>query len=224
MTPEEERLGFGDRLVLYLVPGLGGLWLKLARATMRLTWEGRDTALPTDGGPVIYAFWHSQLAMMPWVQLRPPSVVPISRSKDGEWTARLFRRLNVESVRGSSSRGGVGALRGLVKAARAGKDLAITPDGPRGPARAVQPGAIWVARLTGRPLLPVAFAARPSFTVGSWDRMLVPVPMSRGAFVYGELLWVPRDADDESCEAAQVDLARRLDELTERASESLLIR
>ncbi len=214
----------GDRLLQSLVPVVGAAWLRLARATMRLSWEGKDTALPDDGGPVIYAFWHCQLAMMPWVQLRPPSVIPISQSQDGEWTARLFARLQVEGVRGSSTRGGVTALRGMVKAARSGRDLAITPDGPRGPARVVQPGAIWLARLTGRPLLPVAFAGRPAMQVGSWDRILVPVPLSRGVFVYGDSLWVPRDADEDACAAAQNQLAERLDEVTERAQQRLLIR
>ena len=214
----------GDRLLLGLVPRLGAGWLRLAHATMRLIWEGADDALPGDGGPVIYAFWHSQLAMMPWVQLRPPSVIPISRSLDGEWTARLFGRLQVEAVRGSSTRGGVTALRGMVKAARSGKDLAITPDGPRGPARVVQPGAIWVARLTGRPLLPVAFACKPAIRVGSWDRILVPVPLSRGAFIYGDPLWIPRDADEEACASFCGELADLLDELTERAQQRLLVR
>ncbi len=214
----------GDRLLLSLVPTVGAAWLRLARATMRLRWEGVDTALPEDGEPVIYAFWHSQLAMMPWMQLRPPSVIPISQSQDGEWTARLFGRLQVEAVRGSSTRGGVTALRGMVKAARSGRDLAITPNGPRGPERVVQPGAIWLARLTGRPLLPVAFAGRPAIHVGSWDRILVPVPLSRGVFVYGDLLWVPRDADEEACAAVRDHLAARLDDLTERARQRLLIR
>jgi lysophospholipid acyltransferase (LPLAT)-like uncharacterized protein len=188
---------------------------------MRLSYHGRDAALPADGGPLIYAFWHAQLALMPWVQLRPPSVVPVSRSRDGEWTARLFERLEADTVRGSTSRGGATALRGLVRAARAGKDLAITPDGPKGPAGRVQPGAVWLARLTGRPLLPVAFAARPCLHVGSWDRMIVPLPLSRGAFEYGEHLWVPRDANEEVTEEARRELETRIAATTERARERL---
>lgn len=210
-------------MLLALLPRAGALWLRLARATMRLRWEGAEEALPDDDGPVIYAFWHEQLAMMPWVQLRPPSVVPISRSRDGEWTARLFLRLpvGVETVRGSTSRGGAVALRGLVRAARRGRDLAITPDGPRGPARRVQAGAVWLARLTGRPLLPVAFACRPRIRLRSWDRMILPVPWGTGVFVYGERLWVERDAPGDEAEAARVRLARRLDELSARARTSL---
>lgn len=204
-------------MVLALAPPLGAAWLRATRATMRLTYHGRDRAMPEDGGPLIYAFWHAQLALMPWVQLRPPSVVPVSRSRDGEWTARLFERLGAEAVRGSSSRGGAAVLRGLVRAARAGKDLAITPDGPKGPAEVVQHGAVWLARAAGRPLLPVAFASKPCLRVGSWDRMLVPVPFSRGAFEYGELLWVPHAADRGSLEQARRELEERIREVTARA-------
>lgn len=211
-----------DRLVLALLPTVGAAWLRATKATMRLAFHGRDEALPADGGPLIYAFWHSQLAMMPWVQLRPPSVVPVSRSKDGEWTARLFGKLGAEAVRGSTNRGGAAALRGLVRAARQGKDLAITPDGPRGPAERVQPGAIWLARMCGRPVLPVAFACRPCVRVGSWDRMVVPLPFGRGAFVYGDLLWVPRDADEQACEEARRELERRIAEAADHARRRLL--
>jgi lysophospholipid acyltransferase (LPLAT)-like uncharacterized protein len=210
-----------DRLVLAAVPALGAAWLRAAHATMRLSFHGRETALPADGGPLIYAFWHAQLALMPWMQLRPPSVVPVSRSKDGEWTARLFARLGAETVRGSTTRGGATALRGMVRAARAGKDLAITPDGPKGPAERVQPGAVWLARLTERPVLPVAFAARPCLHVGSWDRMIVPLPLSRGAFQYGDLMWVPRDADERAVEAARVELERRLAGVSAAAQQHL---
>lgn len=211
----------GDRIVLALAPRAGALWLRTARATMRLRWIGRSGALPDDGGPVIYAFWHDQLAMMPWVQLRPPSVVAVSRSRDGELTVRLFERLGVEAVRGSSSRGGSAALRGLVRAARSGKDLAITPDGPRGPRRQAKEGAAWLAQATGRPLLPVAFAARPRYRLGTWDRLMLPVPFGRGAFVYGEPLWVDRSDGSAARREATDELGRRLGETTARAEDAV---
>jgi len=167
---------------------------------------------------VIYCFWHEQLAMMPWVQFRPPTSVPISRSRDGEVTARLFSYLRVEAVRGSSTRGGAAAARGMLRAAHRGRDLGITPDGPRGPARIVQPGATWIAKATGRPLLPVAFDCSRSWRLRSWDRMLMPLPFARGVFVYGPHLWVPREADDAALASADRSLALRLAELTDRAS------
>ena len=129
--------------------------------------------------------------------------------------------MDCETVRGSTTRGGPAALRGLARAARAGRDLAITPDGPKGPAEEVQLGAVWLAKLTGRPLLPVAFDCRPRPCVGSWDRIIVPLPFSRGAFEYGELLWIPRDADEETTEAGRVELQIRIRETTERARRRL---
>ena len=211
-----------DRLVLVVAPVLGAAWLRATRATMRLKFHGLNTALPEDGGPLIYAFWHSQLAMMPWVLLRLPTVAPISRSKDGEWAARLFSRFGVEPVRGSTSHGGAMALRRLVRASYDGKDLAITPDGPKGPAEEVQPGVIWLARLSRRPLLPVAFACRPGFRVGSWDRLIVPIPFSRGVFEYGEMLWVARDADEAAVEQARVELGNRINAVTDQARQRLV--
>ncbi len=200
---------------------LGAGYLAMVRRTMRLHRVGAENALPEDGGPVIYCFWHSQLAMMPWVQFRPPTVVPISRSDDGAMTATLFGWLGVEATRGSSSRGGVAAARGMVAAARRGRDMGITPDGPRGPAEKVQPGATWVARATGRPLLPVAFACSRELRLGTWDRMIFPLPFSRGVFVYGPHLWVPRDGGDAALRKADSEVAARLAKLSEQAGREI---
>lgn len=210
------------RLRDQLLATAGAAFLRLVRMTNRIERVGVETARPPDAGPVIYAFWHAQLAMMPWVQLGNLTAVPISRSADGEVTALLFRKLGVEPVRGSSSRGGAVAARALVAACRRGLDLGITPDGPRGPARVVQPGASWIARVSGRPLLPVAFACTRHRRLRSWDRMLVPLPFGRGVFVYGELLWVAPDADEEGLRRADAELARRLAEVTDRADALLL--
>lgn len=208
-------------VALTLLPWLGAGYLRLVRATTRLERLGAEGALPEDGGPVIYCFWHQQLAMMPWVQFRPPTVVPVSRSDDGEITTRLFARLRVEVVRGSSSRGGAGAARGLIRALRSGRDAGVTLDGPRGPARVVQPGAAWVARATGRPLLPVAFRCSRYRRIGSWDRMILPLPFGRGIFAYGERLRVPAEAGPEALAELADELARRVDEQEERALRAL---
>ena len=215
-------LTVSQRAVLAVVPRLGAGWLRLTRGSMRVRWEGREDALPGDGGPVVYCFWHSQLAMMPWVQLRPPSVVAISRSYDGDITARLFARVAVESVRGSTSRGGGAALRGLLRAVRRGQDLAITPDGPRGPRERAQQGAAWLAQASGRPLLPVAFACRPSVRLRTWDRLVFPLPLSRGVFVYGKRLRVAREGGADALHTATEELDKRLRQATERAR-SLLV-
>jgi lysophospholipid acyltransferase (LPLAT)-like uncharacterized protein len=194
---------------------LGAGYLRLVRATTRIDRVG--ASLPADGGPVIYAFWHQHLVMMPWVQFRPPTVVPISRSEDGEVTTRIFARLQVRPVRGSSSRGGAAAARGLIRAAAEGYDMGITLDGPRGPARVVQAGATWIARATGRPLLPVAYTCTHHRLLGTWDRMLLPLPGGRGVFAYEELLWIDHDARPDDLSAADRELAERLERAERRA-------
>ena len=141
---------------------------------------------------------------------------------DGDFTAGLFARLGVEATRGSTSRGSALAARGMLAAARAGRDLGITLDGTRGPAKVVQPGATWVARAAGCALLPVGFACSRYRRLGSWDRMVIPLPFARGAFVYGEHLYVPRDTPRDQLAEADQELARRVEEVTKRAETMLL--
>ncbi len=99
-----------------------------------------------------------------------------------------------ETVRGSTSRGGGAALRGLVKAARSGRSLAITPDGPRGPRQRLQPGVITAAQMTGLPIIPLAGGASRAWWPGSWDRFCIPKPFARVRVLYGEPRYVARDA------------------------------
>ena len=120
-----------------------------------------------------------------------------SRSRDGEIVSRYVARFGLPTIRGSSSRGGAGALRQLVATVRAGEDVAVVPDGPRGPRRQLQPGVVTLAALTGAPIVPLAFAARPARRLASWDEQLVPWPFARSVLVLGETIAVPRDADRE---------------------------
>lgn len=108
----------------------------------------------------IIAFWHAHLLLMLHSRYRRPISVMISQSKDGEYIARVFDWYGVESARGSTTRGGTGALRELIRDAREGKNIVFTPDGPKGPARIAQIGVIAAAQATGLPIVPIAFAAK----------------------------------------------------------------
>jgi len=108
----------------------------------------------------IIAFWHAHLLLMLHSKYARPIVVMISRSKDGEYIARVFDHYGVESARGSSTRGGSAALRELLRAARAGKNIVFTPDGPKGPNRIAKEGVVVAAQATGLPIVPIAFAAK----------------------------------------------------------------
>ena len=114
----------------------------------------------TNEKQYIIAFWHAHLLLMLHTKWRGPVVVMISRSKDGEYIARVFDHYGVESARGSSTRGGPAALRELIRAARAGKNLVFTPDGPKGPNRIAKEGVVMAAQATGLPIVPIAFAAK----------------------------------------------------------------
>jgi lysophospholipid acyltransferase (LPLAT)-like uncharacterized protein len=108
----------------------------------------------------ILAFWHAHLLLMLHSRYRRPIVVMISQSKDGEYIARVFDHYSVDSARGSSTRGGTSALREMIRAAREGKNVVFTPDGPKGPARVAKQGIVVAAQATGLPIVPVAFAAK----------------------------------------------------------------
>ena len=108
----------------------------------------------------ILAFWHSHLLLMLHSRYRKPIAVMISRSKDGEYIARVFDWYGVDAARGSSTRGGGAALRELLREARAGKNLVFTPDGPKGPARIAKDGVVYAAKMSGLPIVPIAFAAK----------------------------------------------------------------
>ena len=189
-----------------LAPAATAAIVRSLGATLRIRAVGVDALAPRwrAGQPLIYAVWHGRIVMMPWLNawLRRTrgarrAAVLASRSRDGEIVSRYVARFGLATIRGSSSRGGAGALRQLVATVRAGEDVAVVPDGPRGPRRQLQPGVVTLAALTGAPIVPLAFAARPAHRLASWDEQLVPWPFARSVLVFGETIAVPRDADRE---------------------------
>jgi lysophospholipid acyltransferase (LPLAT)-like uncharacterized protein len=172
-------------------------FLRGLRATLRLTFHGAETVRTWEheGRHFLLAFWHRHLLLMRYAYRGRRMSVLVSQSRDGELIARVMARLGIETCRGSSSRGGAAGLRDLLRRARAGSDIALTPDGPRGPLRVVQPGVVLAAAASGLPLVPVAMAASRRHELSSWDRMPIPLPGSRVEFVFGAPMTVPREAD-----------------------------
>jgi lysophospholipid acyltransferase (LPLAT)-like uncharacterized protein len=145
----------------------------------------------------------------------------ISPSVDGEIGARLVRRLGGEAIRGSSTYTGARALRDFYEAlVRRGLSPAITPDGPRGPAFEFKPGAILLAQLSGRPMLPLAFAASRSIRF-HWDRFVLPLPGARIVVAVGEPRWVARRVDTRALAGEQLEMTRRLREVFDQAHAAL---
>ncbi|HWM93024.1 MAG TPA: lysophospholipid acyltransferase family protein [Thermoanaerobaculia bacterium] len=184
--------------------------IRALRASVKLRHhdDGPMRKMEQRGERFILAFWHRHLLLMPYSYRGRGISVLVSQSRDGELIARTVARLGIDSSRGSSSRGGVAGMRTLLRKGQEGYDLAFTPDGPRGPASEVQPGVILAAAATGFPIQPVAVAATRAKRLNSWDRFLIPLPLSTVHFVYGEPLAVERRGDPAT---AAAELKRRLD-------------
>ena len=141
-----------------LVPFLASLIIKSLHATLRIRHVRQETI---DSTPqYIIAFWHQHILLMLHAAYRRPISALVSQSRDGEMIARVISHYGAETSRGSSTRGGSAAVRDMMRAARAGKNLAITPDGPKGPPRVAKEGIAVAAQVTGLPIIPAVFAAK----------------------------------------------------------------
>jgi lysophospholipid acyltransferase (LPLAT)-like uncharacterized protein len=194
--------------------------IRAVRATTRWqTVNGAAAAAAWRGEvPVIVAFWHNRLMMMPYCWPSPePFHMLISAHPDGRLIARTVAHFGIDAIAGSSRRGGSEALRTLVRKIKAGESVGITPDGPRGPRFRAGDGAVQLARLSGAPILPAAVGVSRRMVLSTWDRLIVALPFGRGAMVWGEPLVVPRDADDAAIAQYRHRLENEMGRVTEMA-------
>lgn len=169
------------------------------------------------GEQVILAFWHGRGALLPFFYRGRKICILNSAHRDGEIITRVITYFGITAVRGSSTRGWVKGLKGLLEAYRQGYDLAVVPDGPRGPCQCAKPGAVQLARATGAPLFPITFGATRYATVPSWDRLLIPFPLSRVTYVVGPPIVVPADASATQMEEKRQELENSLLAITAQA-------
>ena len=200
------------RLAVPLIATLGRTW--------RFTSEGVETydRILAAGQRPIMAFWHGRI-LPATVFFRDRGIVVItSENFDGEWIARIITRFGYGQARGSSSRGGVKALIQLKRVMQQqARPTGFTLDGPRGPAERAQPGAVWLAKATGQPILPFHIEAASAWHARSWDRTQVPKPFTRVAVVVGQPFLVAPDVDDAGLEQRRLDLEAELRRLRDRA-------
>jgi lysophospholipid acyltransferase (LPLAT)-like uncharacterized protein len=206
-------------LILVIVPPVAYRMIKLLSWSMRIEVVNGHVLVEYHRRrePAIGAFWHGRLLMMPTGYRWKRVSILISLHRDGELISRTAKYFGFRSIRGSTTRGGFSAMREMLKASQEGYDIAITPDGPRGPRYRVQNGIIELARRTGMPIIPLTFSASRKKVFQSWDRFLLPYPFSRGVFISGEPLFVPRHLDEDALEQKRLLLERRLREITDRA-------
>ncbi len=203
---------------------VGALGAGLARA-LHATWRVRlidPTGVRRKSErydiPAIVAFWHRHLFTMLAHHRGFRVCVPVSEHRDGEFIAHVMERAGVASERGSTSHGGIGLLKGLLRRLEEGWSVAVTPDGPRGPRYSVQPGVALLARRSGLPVHPVGVAARPAWVFSSWDRFALPKPWARVAIVFGRpLVYADYSGTDGFCAA----LGREMGRVTHQAQQAL---
>lgn len=205
------------------MPALAPPLLRLLARTWRVTMirgELRSGVLDSPDG-CIPVLWHGRMATAASALRGTRATVLVSASGDGALADMLLRRLGYGTLRGSTAKGGARAIREMRELLSSGTAVAITPDGPRGPRHHVNRGAAFLARATGRPVLPIGFGVSRAIRLGSWDRFTIPLPFTRVAVSFGEPVEVPRQVDEAALEAATQEIQARLLGAEEEAFRSL---
>src|SRR5918992_6219794 len=189
-----------SRIKRFQVAAIAALGYPLINAlghTLRWRVDGLQhyDAIVASGRQPVMGFWHGRILPATFYFRRRGIVVITSENFDGEWIARIIERLGFGTARGSSSRGSTKAMLQLLRDIK-DKPVAFTLDGPRGPARVAQPGAVWLSKVTGQPVIPFHLESDRHWTLGSWDRTQIPKPRAHVALVFAEPFVVPRDTPD----------------------------
>jgi lysophospholipid acyltransferase (LPLAT)-like uncharacterized protein len=223
MTPLKEHIA--HYILRYGAPFL----IKSLGASIRFTLinDGPARSLGARGKSRIFAFWHNRFLMMPYLykSLRGTKNICVmtSRSRDGQYITDVLDGFDFATARGSSSRGGQAALREMTSLIKKGYDIAITPDGPRGPCYRVQPGIILLAQISGIPIIPATYDVKRKKRLASWDRFIIPHLFTKGVLVFGDPFTVSKKADEEERERKRLELETILKRLNGKAASLLRI-
>ena len=206
-------------LVAWVGPWLAYWTIKLLGRTVRF--EVINPEIPKSfwerGIPFIIVFWHGRLLMIPHSYEGKKVGFLASPHRDGQVVGKALQQFGFHMILGSTTRQGFSAFKKMFRALQNGSDVAVTPDGPRGPRYKAQIGVIELSRLTGRPIVPVTFGASKKIILGTWDRFLLPIPFSNGVFIWGEPIHVDLNGDRAHLEEKRSLLENRLNDLTEKA-------
>jgi lysophospholipid acyltransferase (LPLAT)-like uncharacterized protein len=181
-------------------------------------WENHEKA-EENGGLPIYVFWHDRIFLTTYWWRKRRIVVMTSRSFDGEYIARFIQRFGYGAVRGSSTRGAVGAIIEMARLMREGCTTAFTIDGPKGPPYVAKMGAVMLAKKTGHPIMPVTMALERYWAAPTWDELQIPIPFTRACVFVAPPIYVAGDADEAELEAKRDELQQTLDDLNHQSEE-----
>ena len=208
-------------MLLSIIPFLAYFLIKYISKTLRLKLINSEYVIEgkRKGQNYIFAFWHNQFFVMSYfyrLKLKDYSIsVLTSFSRDGEYISRVIEKFGFKAIRGSTSRGGNTAIRLLLHQLHEGNDIAVTPDGPRGPCHRAQPGITTLAQLSGCAIIPVGYRAMHKKVLNTWDKFIIPYPFSLGKLIVGNPILVPREATDSQKEEARKRLQETLLSISE---------
>lgn len=207
---------FFSELQISIITNLAYFTITLISKTLRLKIIGARPIIEgkKSGENYIFAFWHNNFFIMPYYYIKKLGKYPISvltsLSKDGEYISHLLHKFGFTTARGSSSYKGETGLRILIRELEKGNDVAVTPDGPRGPRHIVQTGIITLASISGCSIVPVGYTVQSKKILNTWDRFIIPYPFSMGVFTAADPIHVPKDISDYEKEGLRQKLEQIL--------------
>jgi len=217
-TAHPQPFRLRQRLALWLITWAGFLAIRLIGPSLRVAISFEDGAPDIfEKPPIIAPFWHRCVFVAAHVFRDLQVRVMTSRSFDGEYIARIIQKLGFKAVRGSSSRGAVGALLAVRREVEEGFTVAFTIDGPRGPANIAKPAPILLAKLTGKPIVPFYIAVEDAWVLNTWDRLMIPKPFSSALIRVARNIHVPAGANEEQMEPFCREMQNALDRIREFA-------
>ncbi len=226
-APESESIArsfsLRQRISLWLVTWAGFLYIRLVGPTLRFTIIFEPECIGDESGASngIWCFWHRCVVPAAYRFKDTNAAIMVSRSFDGEYIARILAKLHLRSVRGSSSRGAVGALMGMRREIELGHPVAFTIDGPRGPRYVAKRGPVLLAKKTGQPVSCFYIAVKRAWVLNSWDRLVLPMPFSRACAYGSNPITVPADATEEEMEALHQEMQAALERCKREAEKAL---
>jgi len=223
-SSEQRTFSLRERIQLWLISWAGYLMIALIGPTLRFSISWEEEPSPRDAifeKPVIYAFWHRAVFPAVWMWREQRIAVMVSRSFDGEYIARIIERLGFGAVRGSSSRGGAGALLGMKSVLGDGESVAFTIDGPRGPKYVAKAGPVTLSQISGRPMAAFYVALCGTWVLRTWDELMIPKPFSKALVRLSRKILVPADADEAQMGDYHAQLQASLERVTRFAEENV---
>ena len=212
----ERQFSLWQRMQFAFVAAVASVFIAMVGRTLRIefSWEEGSIASMDNVYPGIYPFWHRCVLGASWIFRHRNFAVLTSRSRDGEFIARVIRRFGYVPIRGSSSRGGQRGLLEMDRFVKNGGGVAFTIDGPRGPRFVAKRGPVLLARTTGVAITAFYVAMEKAWVINTWDAMMIPRPFSHAFVRVARKIFVPPDASDEQLSAAHSEMQAALDRVT----------